>query len=63
MGRIIDDDLNHLASQSGGDYRSPVFSSYGFDEDNITVRTGHFIDLQDAHPREALYSSLDLRKL
>ena len=60
VGRLIDGAVNHLASQSSGDFRSPYFNNYSFNEDNLTVRSERFIDLQAANPREARYSSLDL---
>jgi uncharacterized protein YfaS (alpha-2-macroglobulin family) len=60
LGRLIDDDVNHLASQTGGDVRSPYFNSYQFDQDNITARTTRYIDLNAKHPGEPVFSSLDL---
>lgn len=60
LGRLLDDDINHLASQTGGDIKSPYFNNYSFNEDNITARDTRFIELNEAHPREAVYSSLDL---
>mgnify|MGYP001817137077 CR=1 FL=1 len=60
VGRLIDSEVNHLASQTGGDIKSPYFNSYSFDEDNLTARTTRFIDLNVEHPKTAVYSNLDL---
>ena len=60
LGRLVDDDINHLASQTGGDIQNPYFSNYLFNEDNITARSERFIDLSPEHPGKAAYSSLDL---
>ncbi len=60
LGRLIDDDINHLASQTGGDIQNSYFSNYMFNEDNITARTERFVDLSPEHPGKAAYSSLDL---
>ncbi len=59
IGRVIEGEVNHLASQSGGDFRSPYFQSYSFNEDNLTVRTERLIDVQPGHPRDAVYASVD----
>ena len=60
LGRLIDHDVNHLASQTGGDIKSPYFNNYQFDEDNVTSRITRYIDLNAEHPRDSVYSSLDL---
>jgi len=60
VGRIIDSEVNHLASQTGGDVKSPYFINYRFNEDNLTVRDTRYIDLQTDHPRDAVYASFDL---
>lgn len=36
VGKVKRDDLNHLISQTSGDFGSPSFQSWSFDEDNIT---------------------------
>ncbi|MEM8981423.1 MAG: alpha-2-macroglobulin [Pseudomonadota bacterium] len=62
VARIIDDEINHLASQSQGDIRSPYFRGYPstFREDNIVERQTILIDVAASDPREAAYSHLDL---
>jgi len=60
LGRLIDHDVNHLASQTGGDIRSPYFNNYQFNQDNVTSRMTRYIDLNVEHAGDAVFSSLDL---
>lgn len=60
VGRLHEDDVNHIASQTGGDISSPYFSNWQFNEDNVTTRSTKFIDIEDDDPGTASYSSLDL---
>ncbi len=60
LGRLLDDEVNHLATQTGGDISQPYFSNYRFNQDNITERAVRYIDVNAGHPSEASYSSLDL---
>ncbi|MFK7888816.1 MAG: alpha-2-macroglobulin, partial [Gammaproteobacteria bacterium] len=60
VGRVLDNDINHLASQTNGDIKSPQFSSYQFDEDNLTSRTERFVDVSSAKPSEAAFARLDM---
>ncbi|MFQ5983321.1 MAG: MG2 domain-containing protein, partial [Woeseiaceae bacterium] len=60
LGRLLENQVNHLASQTGGDVKSPYFNNYLFNEDNLTARSERFIDLNAEHPKKSVYSSLDL---
>jgi uncharacterized protein YfaS (alpha-2-macroglobulin family) len=60
LGRLLEDQVNHLASQTGGDIKSPYFNNYLFNEDNLTARTERLIDVNAGHPKESVYSSFDL---
>ena len=60
LGRLLDEDINHLASQSSGDIASGYFNNYQFNADNMTARTTRFIELNPEAPGKATYSSLDL---
>jgi uncharacterized protein YfaS (alpha-2-macroglobulin family) len=60
IGRLLENQVNHLASQTGGDVKSPYFNNYLFNQDNLTVRSERFIDLNAEHPKKSVYSSLDL---
>ena len=63
IGRLIDSEVNHLASQTGGDITNPYFNNYRFNQDNLTTRSTREIELKPAHPKTAVYSSLDLSEL
>jgi uncharacterized protein YfaS (alpha-2-macroglobulin family) len=60
VGRLLADQISHLASQTGGDISNPYFNNYNFGQDNIAELSTRFIDLNPAHPREAVYATLDL---
>ncbi len=60
IGRLLKKDVNHLASQTGGDIANPYFNSYQFGQDNLSSRVTRYIDLASEHPRKAVYASLDL---
>lgn len=60
LGRLIESDINHLASQTGGDIQSPYFNNYQFDKDNLSERITRYIDVNAEHAGKAAYSSLDL---
>ncbi|MEL7538190.1 MAG: MG2 domain-containing protein [Pseudomonadota bacterium] len=60
IGRLLDGEINHLASQTGGDIRNPYWQNYRFNEENLTTRTARYIDLETAHPKQAVYASQDL---
>lgn len=60
IARVLDGNINHLASQTRGDLRKFDFRSYQFDEDNLSERNERFIDLIDPHPRDAAYAHVDL---
>jgi hypothetical protein len=57
--QIHEGELNHLASQTGGDIRNPWFRG-GFSADNISSLTTRFIDVNPGHPRDLVFATLDL---
>ena len=61
--RLLDAQVNHLASQTGGDIKSPYFNNYSFNEENVTTRSERFIDVNLEHPKKAVYSSWDMTEL
>ncbi|MEL7449362.1 MAG: MG2 domain-containing protein [Pseudomonadota bacterium] len=63
IGRLIDSEINHLASQTGGDITNPYFNSYSFGPENLTERFVRFIDVNASHPRTASFAALDLGEL
>ena len=60
VGRVLDRDINHLATQTSGDIRSPQFSNYQFNEDNLTARSERFVDVSNTHPAKAAFAQLDM---
>ncbi|MDE0450672.1 MAG: alpha-2-macroglobulin [Gammaproteobacteria bacterium] len=54
--------LNHLASQTRGDIRDPYFTGYSFDADNLSKLTTRIIDVNSRHPRERVFTTLDLSR-
>ena len=62
VGRLLPDQLQHLVTQSGGDFAHPSFSKYQFDEANIAE---HFVDIVPVPMLPAgvaNYQSLDLAR-
>ena len=60
LGKLIDHQLNHLISQTGGDISNPYFQSYLFDQDNITSSYEKILHLSATHPKALTYASLPL---
>ncbi len=60
IARLLDRNINHLASQTGGEFSSPYFVNYRFNEDNLSARTTRYIDVSNEQPGNPAYSSLDL---
>lgn len=62
VARIDTADLNHLATQTSGDFSHPYFLSYNFSEDNISEIFAKTLKINTGHPAHANYSSLDLNE-
>ncbi|GAA3941172.1 alpha-2-macroglobulin [Litoribacillus peritrichatus] len=60
LGKLVDHQLNHLISQTGGDISSPYFNNYLFDQNNIVSNYDQVIRLSPSHPKELNYASLPL---
>ncbi len=61
--KLMDDQINHLITQTYGDLTSPSFRSYQFNADNISDKTlEQTISLAKTHPKDQNYASLDLSK-
>lgn len=60
IARIKESDLNHLVTQTYGNFDTPDFANYLFSEDNISEVFHKKLPINTAHPAEANYSSLDL---
>ncbi len=59
IGRVDPKEINHLISQSSGNFQSPVFQSYHFGEDNICDISTRKIDVV-AEPGKSSYLTLNL---
>ena len=60
LGRLLPDQLQHLVTQSGGDFAHPSFSHYQFDEANIAERFVDIVRVPMLPAGAANYQSLDL---
>ncbi len=59
LERVTPSSINHLVSQSDGNFQSPVFNNYNFDESNITERTIRRQGIVDTDTAKNDYSALD----
>ncbi len=62
VGRVVPDQINHLVSQTRGDFTSPEFTNYQFNQDNITERFSEVRRLQAAGLGKAQYTSFDFSR-
>lgn len=61
VSRIDSKDLNHLVSQTSGDFSHPYFrESYTFNEDNIAENFEKTLKINSSHPAKVNYSSVNL---
>src|SRR5690606_14669069 len=60
IGRLLPKQLQHLVSQTYGDYDVPTFYNWAFDAANITERFVKIVRLAPNDPSEAQYEALDL---
>ncbi|MCM1324689.1 MAG: MG2 domain-containing protein [Acetobacter sp.] len=60
LAKIFEEDLNHLVTQTGGDFATPYFNSYYFNEENIATIYEKDLMLKMENPAELNYSALDL---
>ncbi|MCE0483690.1 MAG: alpha-2-macroglobulin family protein, partial [Methylacidiphilales bacterium] len=59
LGRVTPSSINHLVSQTEGNFQSPVFSNYNFDESNITERIVRRQEIAATDTSRNDYSALD----
>ncbi len=62
IGRVKADDINHLISQTNGQFENPEFLNYYFNQYNITEGFTEIKPLNSAAPAEMQYISLDLSR-
>ena len=59
IGRVMPEQINHLVSQSNGEFKNLNFSNYYFNEDNITERFTRIRELAATGPEKAQYTAFD----
>ncbi|MBN1410435.1 MAG: alpha-2-macroglobulin family protein [Spirochaetales bacterium] len=59
IGRVIPDQINHLVSQTGGDFKNPYFRSSRFGENNITEKYTEVRSLKDDGSGKVKFFSFD----
>lgn len=62
VARIMPDQINHLVSQSYGNFRSPFFRNYSFNEENIGKKYVERIQLNRQPGQRLQYASVDFSK-
>lgn len=61
LARIDSAQLNHLVTQTGGDFSHPYFRNYNFNENNIAEIFEQKLKINMQNPAEENYSSVDLK--
>ncbi|MDH5408590.1 MAG: MG2 domain-containing protein, partial [Gammaproteobacteria bacterium] len=56
---VLPSQIQHLVSQTGGDFQNPYFSNYQFNEENITRVFDDFEQLPKVPPGKSQYTSFD----
>jgi uncharacterized protein YfaS (alpha-2-macroglobulin family) len=60
VNRVLPRQLQHVVSQSHGNFVLPTFSSYNFDTTNVAERFVRVLQLPPAPPGQAQYEAVDL---
>lgn len=62
IGRVLPSQIQHLLTQSDGDFKNPQFEHYRFNEDNITERFAELRVLDKVAPGKTQYHGFDLSR-
>ena len=63
INRLSDDSINHLITQTSGDFKSAYFNNpYSFNEDNISEKFYEVLNVNNTNPAKSSYSSINLDK-
>ena len=62
IGRLLPGQIQHMVSQSSGEFGKPSFNNYNFNFDNLVERFTEISDLPGLAPGKAQYTALDLSK-
>src|SRR3989339_625695 len=60
VSRVLPGQVNHLISQSGGQFKNPYFQNWSFNYDNITETYSEERVLESVGPAKTQYTSFDL---
>jgi uncharacterized protein YfaS (alpha-2-macroglobulin family) len=60
VGRLLPDQLQHLVTQTGGDFAHPTFNNYAFDATNITESYAEVLSMPTLAAGAANYQAFDL---
>lgn len=60
LGRILPANLHHFVTQSNGDFKTPRFENYNFNQENVSETFEDIIKLGISDPASTQYSSVDL---
>lgn len=60
VNRVLPRQLQHLVTQSNGDFAKPMFSNWSFDASNVAERFVRVLQLPPAPPGKAQYEAVDL---
>ena len=59
VGKVLPNQIQHLISQTNGDYQNPYFQNYQFSQDNITSLHTSVKQLRPLPPGKSQYTSFD----
>lgn len=62
VGYVLPSQVQHLVSQTSGQFQNPQFSHYQFDEDNITQRFHEIRNLPVVAPGKSQFTSFDFSR-
>ena len=60
VNRLLPRQLQHLVTQSNGNFATPMFSNWSFDAANVAERFVRVLELPPATPGKAQYEAVDL---
>ena len=60
VNRLLPRQLQHLVTQSNGNFATPMFSNWSFDAANVAERFVRVLELPPAPPGKAQYEAVDL---
>ncbi|NJK90629.1 MAG: hypothetical protein HC904_01630 [Blastochloris sp.] len=63
LGRIHPDQINHLVSQTEGNFQNPYFRNSSFGEDNLSRSSYQSLSLEGQDAAQANYTALDFNQL